>query len=117
MTLTGLAARNAFLRNKTRSLLTIAGVVITALAFVFLRSVLNAWYASSESSAADRVVTRNAVSIIQPLPLNYRDRIAQVPGVTAVTYQNWFGGYQKERRNFFANFAVEAKTCDHLPFL
>jgi putative ABC transport system permease protein len=110
VTLTGLAARNAFLRNKTRSLLTIAGVVITALAFVFLRSVLNAWYASSESSAADRVVTRNAVSIIQPLPLNYRDRIAQVPGVTAVTYQNWFGGYYKERRNFFANFAVEPKT-------
>lgn len=110
MTLAGLAVRNAFLRNKTRSLLTVAGVVITALAFVFLRSVLTAWYASSEASAADRVVTRNAVSIIQPLPLNYKDRIAQVPGVTGVTWQNWFGGYYKDRRNFFANFAVDAKS-------
>ncbi len=111
MTLTGLALRNAFLRNKTRSLLTVLGTVITALAFVFLRSVLTAWYASSEASAADRVVTRNAVSIIQPLPLSYRDRIAGVPGVTEITHSNWFGGIYKDRRNFFAQFAVDAPTA------
>jgi len=111
VTLAGLALRNAFLRNKTRSLLTVLGTVITALAFVFLRSVLTAWYASSEASAADRVVTRNAVSIIQPLPLSYRDRIAGVPGVTEITHSNWFGGIYKDRRNFFAQFAVDAPTA------
>ncbi|HEX9576382.1 MAG TPA: FtsX-like permease family protein [Myxococcales bacterium] len=111
MTLAGLALRNAFLRNKTRSLLTVLGTVITALAFVFLRSVLTAWYASSEASAADRVVTRNAVSIIQPLPLSYQDRIAAVPGVTQITHSNWFGGIYKDRRNFFAQFAVDAPTA------
>jgi putative ABC transport system permease protein len=111
VTLAGLALRNAFLRNKTRSLLTVLGTVITALAFVFLRSVLTAWYASSEASAADRVVTRNAVSIIPPLPLSYRDRIASVPGVTEITHSNWFGGIYKDRRNFFAQFAVDAPTA------
>jgi putative ABC transport system permease protein len=111
VTLAGLALRNAFLRNKTRSLLTVLGTVITALAFVFLRSVLTAWYASSEASAADRVVTRNAVSIIQPLPLSYQDRIAAVPGVTEITHSNWFGGIYKDRRNFFAQFAVDAPTA------
>jgi putative ABC transport system permease protein len=111
VTLAGLALRNAFLRNKTRSLLTVLGTVITALAFVFLRSVLTAWYASSEASAADRVVTRNAVSIIQPLPLSYQDRIAAVPGVTQITHSNWFGGIYKDRRNFFAQFAVDAPTA------
>jgi len=111
VTLAGLALRNAFLRNKTRAFLTVLGTVVAALAFVFLRSILTAWYASSEASAADRVVTRNAVSLINPLPLSYRERIASVPGVTQVTYSNWFGGYYKDRKNFFANFAIEPKTA------
>ena len=111
MTLTGLALRNAFLRNKTRALLTVLGTMVAALAFVFLRTVLAAWYSSSEASAADRVVTRNAVSITSPLPLSYRDRIAQVPGVTKVTFSNWFGGIYKDRKNFFAQFAIDAPSA------
>ena len=111
MTLTSLALRNAFLRNKTRAFLTVLGTVVAAFAFVFLRSIVTAWYASSEASAADRVVTRNAISLINPLPLSYRGRIAAIPGVTEVTYSNWFGGYYKERKNFFANFAIDPKTA------
>jgi putative ABC transport system permease protein len=110
VTLAGLALRNAFLRNKTRSFLTVLGVIVTAVAFLFLRTVLAAWYASSEASSADRVVTRNAISLTQTLPLNYSARIAQVPGVTKVTWSNWFGGIYKDRRNFFAQFAVDAET-------
>jgi len=109
VTLAGLALRNAFLRNKTRSFLTVLGTMVAALAFVFLRTVLAAWYASSDASAADRLVTRNAISIIQPLPLSYRDRIANVEGVTKVTYSNWFGGIYKDPKNFFAQFAIEPK--------
>jgi len=111
VTLAGIAVRNALLRNKTRAFLTVLGTIVAALAFVFLRSILTAWYASSEASAADRVVTRNAVSLINPLPLSYRNRIAAVPGVTQVTYSNWFGGYYKDRKNFFANFAIEPKSA------
>jgi putative ABC transport system permease protein len=110
MTLTGFALRNAFLRNKTRSLLTLLGVIIAAVAFIFLRTVLAAWYASSDASSADRVVSRNAISLIQPLPLSYADRVAQVPGVTRVTWSNWFGGIYKDRKNFFAQFAIDAQT-------
>jgi len=33
----------------------------------------------------------NRVSIIQPLPLAYRDRLARISGVTGVTFANWFG--------------------------
>jgi putative ABC transport system permease protein len=110
MTLAGLAFRNAFRRNTTRSLLTIAGVFIAALAFVFIRTVLDAWHASSEASSADRLVTRNAISLTQPLPLSYRDRIAAVPGVSKVTFNNWFGGYYKDKRNFFAQFAIDGAS-------
>ena len=111
MTLAGLAVRNAFLRNKTRAFLTVLGTMVAALAFVFLRTVLAAWYASSEASAADRLVTRNAISIIQPLPLSYRDRIANVEGVTKVTFSNWFGGVYKDPKNFFAQFAIDPKSA------
>src|SRR5207237_9565110 len=111
MTLATLAVRNAFLRNKTRAFLTVLGVVITAVAFLFLRTVLTAWYASSEASSADRVVARNAISITQPLPLAYAARIAQVPGVTRLTWSNWFGGIYKDRKNFFAQFAIDAPSA------
>ena len=111
MTLPGLTLRNAFLRNKTRSFLTILGVVLSAVAFLFLRTILTAWYASAEASSADRVVTRNAVSLINPLPLSYAARIAQVPGVTKVTWSNWFGGIYKDRKNFFAQFAIDGPSA------
>jgi putative ABC transport system permease protein len=111
VTLTGLALRNAFLRNKTRAFLTVLGTMVGALVFVFLRTVLSAWYGSSDASAADRLVTRNAVSLTQPLPLSYRERILQVPGVSKVTWSNWFGGIYKDPKNFFARFAVDPPTA------
>ncbi len=111
MTLPGLTLRNAFLRNKTRSWLTILGVVVTAVGFLFLRTVLTAWYASAEASSADRVVTRNAISLVYPLPISYAARIAQVPGVTKVTWSDWFGGIYKDRKNFFAQFAIDGPSA------
>jgi putative ABC transport system permease protein len=111
MTLPGLTLRNAFLRNKTRSWLTILGVVVTAVGFLFLRTILTAWYSSAEASSADRVVTRNAISLVYPLPISYAARIAQVPGVTKVTWSDWFGGIYKDRKNFFAQFAIDGPTA------
>ena len=110
MTLPGLALRNAFFRNKTRSVLTVSAVFIAVLAFVFFRTVLDAWYQNSNASASDRLVTRNAISLTQWLPLSYRERIAQIPGVTKLNFSNWFGGYYKDKRNFFAQFAIDGAS-------
>jgi len=101
--------RNAF-RNKLRTGLTILGVMIAVLAFGLLRTVISAWYAGVEASSATRLVTRNAVSLIFPLPLSYKDRIRQINGVKIVSYGNWFGGVYIDEKNFFPNFAVEPKT-------
>ena len=46
-----------------------------------------------EVAGIDRLITINRVSLIQPLPISYRARIAQVPGVTLVTFATFFGGY------------------------
>ncbi len=109
MLLVKILFRNAF-RNKLRTALTILGVLIAILAFGLLRTVISAWYAGVESSSATRLVTRNAVSLIFPLPLSYKDRIRQVNGVKIVSYGNWFGGVYIDEKNFFPNFAVEPRT-------
>ncbi|MGH7311285.1 MAG: ABC transporter permease, partial [Candidatus Rokuibacteriota bacterium] len=44
------------------------------------------------------------------LPLAYRDRLARIPGVTQVTFANWFGGVYQDERNFFPQFAIDHTT-------
>jgi putative ABC transport system permease protein len=102
--------RNA-LRHKLRTSLTVLGITIAVLAFGMLRTVVGAWYAGVEASSATRLITRNAVSLVFFLPLSYREKILQVPGVTEVGYSDWFGGIYKEEKNFFPNFATEARTA------
>jgi putative ABC transport system permease protein len=101
--------RNAF-RHKLRTSLTILSITIAILAFGLLRTFINAWYAGVEASSASRLVTRNAVSLIFPLPLSYKEKIRQIDGVKLVSWGNWFGGIYIEEKNFFANYAVDAES-------
>ena len=101
--------RNAF-HNKLRSSLTILGIAVAILAFGLLRTVIDSWYAGVESASTSRLVTRNAISIIFPLPISYKEKIRQIEGVKIVSYGNWFGGVYIDEKNFFANFCVEPKT-------
>ncbi|MFA4920162.1 MAG: hypothetical protein WC581_13075, partial [Thermodesulfovibrionales bacterium] len=101
--------RNAF-RHKLRTFLTVLGVTIAILAFGLLRTVISAWYAGVEASSATRLVARNAVSLVFPLPLSYKDKIRQIEGVKGVSYGTWFGGIYIDEKNFFANYAMEPKT-------
>jgi putative ABC transport system permease protein len=98
--------RNAF-RHRLRSSLTILGITIAILSFGMLRTVISAWYAGVDASSASRLVTRNAISLVFPLPLSYRERIRQVDGVQEVSHGSWFGGVYIDQKNFFPNFAVE----------
>lgn len=104
-----LILRNAF-RHKLRTGLTIVSITIAILAFGLLRTVVSAWYAGVAASSASRLVTRNAISLVFPLPIAYKDKIRQISGVKTISYGNWFGGVYIEEKNFFANFAVEPAT-------
>ena len=101
--------RNAF-RHKLRTFLTVCAMAIAILAFGLLRTVIDAWYAGVEASSANRLVTRNAISLVFRLPLSYRDMIRRVEGVEIVSHGNWFGGYYIDEKDFFANFAVEPRS-------
>ena len=103
-----LIIRNAF-RHRLRTCLTIIGIAIAILAFGMLRTLVGLWYLGVEGSAANRLVTRNAISLVFPLPISYNDRIRQVPGVKSVSYGNWFGGIYIDEKHFFASYAIEPK--------
>ncbi len=101
--------RNAF-HNKLRSSLTILGIAVAILAFGLLRTVISSFYAGVEAASASRLVTRNAISIIFPLPISYAEKIRQIQGVRMVSWGNWFGGIYIEEKNFFPNFCVDPVT-------
>lgn len=101
-----LILRNAF-RHKLRSLLTVLGVAIAVLAFGLLKTLVSLWYSGVDNASATRLVTRNAISLVFPLPVSYHDRIRSVAGVTRVAYGSWFGGIYKSEKNFFANYAIQ----------
>src|SRR3954463_4812156 len=83
--------KNAF-RHTLRTALTVIGIVVAICAFGLLRTVVDAWYANANASSSARLVTRNSVSLAFSLPLTYAQKIRQVPGVSQVSWANWFGG-------------------------
>src|SRR5262249_32280314 len=85
------------------------------IAFLFLRTFIAAWYAGVDAASADRLIARNKISITFDLPLSYVDKVRNLPGVSDVGYENWFGGYYKDEREFFANFAADDHVFDLYP--
>jgi putative ABC transport system permease protein len=104
-----LILRNS-LRHKLRTALTTLGIVVAVLAFGLLQTLVDAWYAGAEAASGTRLVTRNAISLVFPLPITYAERIRQVQGVASVSWANWFGAVYVNERNFFPQFAVEPRS-------
>ncbi len=104
-----LIVKNVF-RRKLRACLTILGMAIAVAAFGLLRTVVSIWNTATQASATDRLIVRDAVSFIMPLPYAYLDKIQQVPGVKVVTFANWFGGTYRNKENFFARSAIDGAT-------
>jgi putative ABC transport system permease protein len=95
-------------RNKRRTVLTMLSVMVALFLFCALRGVLDTLEASIRVGSEARLVTRNAISLIFPLPLAYRERLAAIPGVQRVAYANWFGGRDPvDPGNFYAQFACD----------
>jgi putative ABC transport system permease protein len=97
-------------RRKVRTFFTLLSIVIAFLLFGILSAVRMAFSMGIDLAGADRLVIFHKVSFIQPLPIAYGDRIAQVPGVREVTHANWFGGIYKDPKNFFPQLAVDPAT-------
>ncbi len=94
-------------RHKLRTFLTVLGMGIAVMAFIVIRTTVDAWYAGAEAASPNRLITRHAVSLTFFLPLSYEQKIEKVPGVTAVSHASWFGGVYVDPKNFFAQFAID----------
>ena len=60
---------------------TVLSIVVSLFLFCTLRTVLTSFDASLEMADATRLVVRRSTSLTFFLPLSYKDRLAQIPGV------------------------------------
>lgn len=107
-----LAFKNT-LRNRRRSFLTVSSIAVSLCLLGVLIAIYHALFMNQQSPGqALRLVVRNRVSLAQPLPIAYEDKVRRVPGVQEVSVWNWFGGTYKDQsqKNFFARFGVEPKA-------
>ncbi len=95
------------MRHPLRNALTVLGIAIAVSAFGLLRTVLTSWDAAIEVASVDRLVTRDAVSFIFPMPLAYAEKIEKVEGIETLCYFNWFQGVYKDKQNFFPRMACQ----------
>ena len=109
MKFTRLILANLF-RKKVRLFLTLGSFAVALFLFAFLAVVRDAFNRGGSLASANRLVTINRVSIIQPLPLSYSDKIAHIAGVQCVTHDNWFGGVYQDEKNFFPQFVIDPEN-------
>jgi putative ABC transport system permease protein len=94
-------------RRKVRTIFTLACIFIAFLLFGILMTIRAAFTLGVELAGMDRLVLIHKVSLIMPLPVSYKARIAAVSGVQSVTHNTWFGGVYQDPTNFFAQIAIE----------
>ena len=108
-----LAFKNS-LRNRRRSVLTISSIAVSLCLLGVLIAVYHALFLSDATPGqAMRLIVRHRVSLAQPIPISYEDKIRQVPGVKEISVWGWFQGTYKDPndpKNQFARLAVEPKA-------
>ena len=97
-------------RKKVRTALTVGSFVVALFLFGLLAAIRAGFRQGIDVAGADRLVVINKVSLIQPLPIAYRDRLLRIPHIRDVTFASWFGGVYQDERNFFAQFAIEVES-------
>jgi putative ABC transport system permease protein len=98
------------LRKKVRLLLTLGSFAVALFLFAFLAVVRDAFNRGADVAGADRLIVINRTSIINLIPLSYRDKILRIPGVKVITHNNWFGGTYIEEKNFFPQFVIDPEN-------
>ncbi len=94
-------------RKKIRTVLTIGSFAVALFLFGLLAVVRGAFNQGIAAAGVDRLMVMNKVSIIQPLPVSYTERLLRIHGVKQVSHANWFGGVYQDERNFFPQYAID----------
>ena len=93
-------------RKKIRTTLTVGSFAVALFLFGILGAIRYGFRQGIDIAGADRLVVIGRTSMIQPLPLAYKERLKRTPGVKDVAHATWFGGVYQDPKNFFAQFAI-----------
>ena len=97
-------------RRPLRTAFTLGSIIVAFLMFGVLGAMTRAFSAGAELAGADRLLVVHKVSLVQPLPESYRQRIRQVDGVRRVSAATWFGGVYQDDNNQLPTFPVDDET-------
>ena len=97
-------------RKKVRTILTVLSVLVAFLLYGLLSAFNQAFRGGVDIANASRLVTIDKISLINPVPASYQQKIRAVPGVKQVALSNWFGGYYQDKKAQFAQFPVNPET-------
>lgn len=97
-------------RRKVRTIFTLLSVFVAFVLFGILMAIRVAFSGTITIAGAERLVMIDKISLINPIPLSYQQRIQSIEGVKDITHANWFGGIYQEPKNFFANMAVDPES-------
>ena len=100
----------SLMRKRIRALLTLMSVSIAFLLYGLLAAVNNAFSGGVDLAGVDRLMVVNKASYMQPLPVSYGHRIAEIEGVSGVTHTTWGDSYFKEPKNYVVTLAVDAES-------
>jgi putative ABC transport system permease protein len=93
-------------RKKMRTALTLLSILVAFILFGFLSAIKQALVGGVQMAGANRLIVRQRISLIQPLPQSYQARIERIPGVAKATHMSWFGGRLKDSKHFFPQMPV-----------
>ena len=95
-------------RKKLRTVLTLLSILVAFILFGLLSSINQALTGGVTMEGQNRVIVRHKVSIIQLLPVSYKQRMERIPGVDLATHNTWFGGrFEQEPKVFFMQSPVD----------
>ncbi len=98
------------LRRKVRTTFTLLSVFVAFVLYGILMAIKMAFGAGVTIAGAERLMMIDKISLINPIPLSYQQRIASTEGIVDISHANWFGGIYQDPKNFFANMAVDAES-------
>lgn len=94
-------------RRPLRAILTLGSLMIAIFLICGLQTLITTLNAGVENADSRRLAVMSATGLFVELPMHYQAKIDRIPGVELTTKFQWFGGYWRSQKHFFAQFAVD----------
>jgi putative ABC transport system permease protein len=90
--------------------LTVLSLTVAIFLICGLRTLITTLTAGVEHADSRRLAVMSSTGLFVELPLSYQQKIDSVQGVEQTTKFQWFGGYYRSMRGFFAQFAIDGEA-------